>query len=95
MYLILSADRMAFGRTVRPGDVADLVDRYSPTSLMPGDWPEHPVARQVTTMVVSLGSCPLCSGDLVDVHDHDEGPTSAYGADGLECDECGYRVTPT
>lgn len=45
MYLILSTSRLAFGTRVRPSDVSALLNKYSPTSILPGDWSARPVAR--------------------------------------------------
>ena len=39
-YAILSSDRMALGLRVRHNRAQELVSRYSPTSIMPEDWPE-------------------------------------------------------
>ena len=51
MYLILSMDRLAFGRRVRPSDVAALLDRYAPTAIPPDAWPVAvaPAAHATTT----------------------------------------------
>ena len=44
-YVILASDRVLLGMRVRGDRAADLIDKYSPTSVLPDAWTPFPVAR--------------------------------------------------
>jgi len=45
-YIILATDRVLLGMRVRGDRAAEIVDKYSPTAILPDSWQSHPVARQ-------------------------------------------------
>jgi len=44
-YLILTSDRVLLGLRVRRDRVVEILDKYSPSSIIPDAWASHPIKR--------------------------------------------------